>query len=45
MAFVDGGDRGGFDRAEGCYVEVLGKFKFGGIMAENTVGLVWIGAL
>ena len=35
---------GGIDGSEGCCVEVLGKFALGGIMAENAVGLVWIGA-
>ena len=44
MAFVDGGDEGRLDGAEGCCMEVLGEFAFGGILAENAVGLVWIGA-
>ena len=44
MAFVDGGDEGRLDRTEGCCIEVLGEFAFGGIMAENSVGLDWIGA-
>ena len=45
MAFVDGGNEGILDGAEGCCVEVLGKFAFGGIMAENAVGMVRVGAL
>ena len=45
MAFLDGGDEGRIDRDEGCCVEVLGKFVFGGIMAKNAVGLVCIGVI
>ena len=44
MEFVDGIYEGRLDGSEGCCMEVLGKFAFGGIMVENTVGLVWIGA-
>ena len=44
VAFVDGGDEGILYRSEGCCKEVLGEFAFGGIMAENSVGLVRIGA-
>ena len=43
MASVDGGDEGRFDRAEGCCVEVFGKFAFGGVIAENALGLACIG--
>ena len=39
----DGGDEGIFDGAEGCRVEVLGEFAFGGVIAMNAVGLVWMG--
>ena len=42
MAFVDGGYEVRLDGDEGCCVEVLGKFAFGGIMVENAVGLVRI---
>ena len=44
MASVDGCDEGIFDRNEGFQVEVLGEFSFGFVIAENAVGLVWIGA-
>ena len=40
MAFVDGRDEGRLDGDKGCCVEVFGKFVFGGIMADNAVGLV-----
>ena len=43
MAFVDGGNEDVLDGYEGLCVELLGKFFLGGIMAENAVGLVWIG--
>ena len=42
MDFVDGGDEGRLDGSEGCCVELLGEFSFGGIMVDNTVGLVQI---
>ena len=42
MALVDVGDEGRFYRAEGCHMEVLGKFAFGGVIAENAVGLAWM---
>ena len=45
MAFVDGGNEGGLDRAKGCSMKVLGKFAIGDVMAENSIFLVWIGAL
>ena len=44
VAFVDFGNEGRLDEYEGFCVEVLGEFVFGNIMAENAVGLVWIGA-
>ena len=44
MAVVDGGDEGRLDRAEGCCVKLLGKFAIGGVMAENAVCLVQMGA-
>ena len=44
MDFVDGRDEGRLDGDEGFCVEVLGEFVFGGIMADNAVGLVRIGA-
>ena len=43
MAAVDGGDEGRFDGAEGCHMELLGEFKFGGVIVENVVGLAWMG--
>ena len=43
MAPVDGGDKGIFDRDEGCRVELFGEFAFGCIIAENSVGLAWMG--
>ena len=45
MTVVDSGNEGRLDGAEGCYVRVLGKFALGGIMADNAVCLVWMGAL
>ena len=45
MAFVDGGNEGGLDRAEGCSVKLLGKFAIGNVMTENSVFLVWMRAL
>ena len=45
MDFVDSGDEGRLDRAEGFCMELLGDFAFGGIIAENAVGLVWIRSL
>ena len=44
MASVDGGDKGRFDRDEGCLVEVFGEFAFGGVIENNAVVLVWMGA-
>ena len=44
VAVVDGGNEGRLDGAEGCCVEVLGKFALGGVMAENAVCLVHMGA-
>ena len=43
VASVDGGDEGIFDRAEGCRMEVLGEFAFDCVIAENAVGLEWMG--
>ena len=45
VAVVDGGYKGGLERAEGCSVKVLGKFTLGDVMEENSVCLVWMGAL
>ena len=45
VAVVDGGNEGGLDRAEVCIVKVLGKFEVGNVIAENTICLIWIGAL
>ena len=45
MAVVDGGDKGGLDRAEGCSVKVLVNFALGDVMADNSVCLVQMGAL
>ena len=45
MDVFDGGDEGILDGDEGCCVKVLVKFVLGGIMAENTVCLVWMGVL
>ena len=45
MAVVDGGDKCGLDRAEGCSMKVLVKFALGDVMAENNVCLVQMGAL
>ena len=45
MAVVDGGNEGRLEGAEGCCVKVLGKFALGGVMANNAVCLVWMGAL
>ena len=44
VAFVDFGNEGRLDEYEGFCVEVLGKFAFGGTMADNDVGLLRIGA-
>ena len=44
MAVFDGSDEGGIDRAEGCSVQVFGKFAFGDFMSENAIFLVWMGA-
>ena len=44
MAFVDGVDEGRLYGDGGCSMEVLGEFAFGAIMAENSVGIVWIRA-
>ena len=44
MVVVDGGDEGILDGVEGCCVKVLGKFALGGVMAEDTVCLVWMGS-
>ena len=44
MNFFDVGDEVRLDRAKGFCVEVLDEFVCGGIMAENAVGLVRIGA-
>ena len=44
IAVVGGGDEGSLDGAEGCWVKVLGKFALGGVMAENSVCLVRMGA-
>ena len=43
MALVDGGDEGRFYRAEGYRVELLGEFAFGFFIAENSVGMAWMG--
>ena len=43
MALVGGGDEGIFYGSEGCRVEVLGEFTFGGVIADNYVGLDWVG--
>ena len=42
MGPVDGGDKGIFDRDEGCRVEVFGELLFGGVVVNNSVGLVWM---
>ena len=44
MAIIDGGDEGRIDEAEGCCMKLLGKFALGGVMAENDVCLVQMGA-
>ena len=43
MALVDGGDKGRFDGSEGCFGEVYGELGFVGFIADNTVGLAWMG--
>ena len=45
VAVVDGRNEGVLDRAEGSSMKVLGKFALGDVMAENSIFLVWIGAL
>ena len=42
MAAADGSDEGRFDRDEGCRVEVFGELLFGGVVVNNSVGLVWM---
>ena len=42
MAVVDGGQECGLDRAEGCIVEILGKFAFSNVLAGDVVCLVWV---
>ena len=43
MSVVDGGQEGGLDGAEGRSVEILGKFVFGNVLAEDAVCLVRVG--
>ena len=43
MAPVNGGDKGRFDGVEGFRVELFGEFAFGCVIAENSVGLAWMG--
>ena len=43
MALVDGGDEGKFDIAEGCHMVLFGEYAFGGVIAKNSVVLVWMG--
>ena len=43
MAVVDGGKEGGLDGDEGFSVNILGKFAFGNVLAEDAVFLVWVG--
>ena len=43
MVLVDSGDEGIFYGDEGCRMEVIGKFAFGGVIEENAVGLAWMG--
>ena len=45
MAVVDGGNKGGLDRAEGCSVKLLVKFALGNVMAGGAVCLVRMGAI
>ena len=43
MAPVDGVNKWIFDGDEGCRVEVFGEFAFSCVIAENAVGLAWMG--
>ena len=40
MALVHCGYESRFDVAEVCRLEVLGKFSFGGVIAENAIDLM-----
>ena len=45
MAVFYDGNEGRLDGSEGCSMEVLGKFAFVTVLAEDSVCLVLVGAL